>query len=391
MKSLHAKLNEALKSLTSLLTETEEQPQEEKNKETKTIGAALPKVADVFKIEEKDNKKYLTEILKDKDGDADKFADNVTKTKDGKTYFLKVKEDGQETEYIFGEKLIETAKNKYPKAKVKEEDNADENPYNLPEAFRKLGESIALVAISGLTKGKMKGKIDIKSDNLAEAVDSSLIKDRYKIVFKDIESFDDKYFDEHTIYDIMEDCAARSAYFEAKKVDKLGDGEYVVKGNDNKIEKFNTDVITSDGATKSFYEKTLSNFQNEFDEGVKAAKEQCEKNKDGGKIKDPITNKTIEMPEEGAIKHMFKAMGSNVGGFAMDALGITSGKDVYSMMIRGIVGQFKEGSSVRKLLAQASKARYNKVRKLKVSIIKGHINETAKAIEDAKKQGGIPK
>lgn len=384
MKSLQAKLNEALKSLTGLFVEAD----------TTTVNAALPKVSDVFKIEEKDKKKYLTEILKNKDSEVDKFAEKVTKTKDGKTYFLTVKEDGKEVEYIFGEKLTDTAKQKFPKAKVKEE-ITEKNPYNLPDAFRKLGESIALLAISGLTNGKMKGntkgKLNMDSETLSDAVDSSLIKDRYRIVFKGIESFNDEYYEKHTVYDIMEECAARSAYFEAKDAHKLSDDtEYVVLNDEKKIEKFNTDTIKTDNATKSFYSKTLKEFQDNFDNGVKSAKEQCDKNKDGGKIKDPITGKTVEIPEEGAIKHMFKAMGSGIGNFAMDTLGISSGKDIYSMMIRGIIGQFKEGSSVRRLLAAGAKARYNKVKKLKVSIVKGHIDELAKEIEEAKRNGSIP-
>lgn len=347
-------------------------------------GAPAP-IAEVFKIEEKDKKKTIVEILDEGKAKNKAYVDGVTKSKDGKVYFLEYEKEN----YTFDEKLTDKCKELYPNAKEKVEKNDDAGKYDLDKAFELLGESITYLAISGITGGKMNKGVDVDSKELSKGIEGDVVLDRYKIVFKNIDEKDD-FYTSKTVYDIMDDFAARAAYFEANKAGKTDSSkEYVKKGEDDKIESFDVDLIKSDSATKAFFEKTLAGYQDSFDAGAKKAKEQCEKNKDGGKIKDPITNKVLEVPSSSIIGKALKDTAGKIGGTIRDVLGL-NGNDIYSKMFGMIVGQFKDGSTCRKLLAKASAARYKDAKKLKLKVVKGHVLEVIKAVEAAKKDKAIP-
>lgn len=353
----------------------------------------------------KEDNKFL-EIIKhieqtQNDEDASKELNNSTlsnKIKENLKYYFTYKEKRY---FINGNFIINTKGDIYKKyIKVAEKlfnssfgfsNSRNSNSYDRGEDIERLGESLTLLTISGLTGGKMKGQFkNLKSSDL-KVIDADIIIDRFMILFSDIKEIDKSFYKDKTIFDVMESFASRAVInnylSENPDLDENEKKKYLVIDNNKK--NYKVGYAKNSFKTKYLYRSVLNNFHSKFDEGmVRAIKKCAELNKgEGGQIKDPITKRTLEVAPNGLIKKGLK----NFGGFLSDALGFSNGKDIYSRLFRLIATGIKENGGVFGILRKMQGKLLQENKKLSNKVLEGRVNETLQEIAEAKKRGETPK
>lgn len=265
------------------------------------------------------------------------------------------------------------------------------NSYDRGEDFERLGESLTLLTISGLTGGKMKGQFkNLKSSDL-KVIDADIVIDRFIILFGNIKEIDKSFYKDKTIFDVMESFASRAVInnylSENPDLNEKEKKKYLEIDKNKK--NYKVGYAKNSFKTKYLYRSVLNNFQSKFDEGmVRAIKKCAELNKgEGGQIKDPITKRTIEVAPEGIINKGLK----NFGGFLSDALGFSNGKDIYSRLFRLIATGVKENGGIFGILRKMQGKLLQENKKLSNKVLEGRVNETLREIAEAKKRGETPK
>jgi len=265
------------------------------------------------------------------------------------------------------------------------------NSYDRGEDFERLGESLTLLTISGLTGGKMKGQFkNLKSSDL-KVIDADIVIDRFIILFGNIKEIDKSFYKDKTLFDVMESFASRAVInnylSENPDLNEKEKKKYLEIDKNKK--NYKVGYAKNSFKTKYLYRSVLNNFQSKFDEGmVRAIKKCAELNKgEGGQIKDPITKRTIEVAPDGIINKGLK----NFGGFLSDALGFSNGKDIYSRLFRLIATGVKENGGIFGILRKMQGKLLQENKKLSNKVLEGRVNETLREIAEAKKRGETPK
>lgn len=345
------------------------------------------KLTDVFQVDEE--KKKILKILKP--DEVKLFKDRLKQNDDGQWYY-----ENDETEVKY--EIDNSAQEKLSQLLKKSKSNGrDENPYSNVDVWRKIGESLCYLVMNKVTNGKMKdgdAKVADYASNLANEVEPEEFVTRFRMAFKGNKEVDDSFFKDHNIFEVMNIFAARAAYLDAKHDDSLNADQldkYATE-KDGKIE-YDEDFIASNTATKTETKKYLNEFEDAMDNGVKDGKEAVEKTKDkGGKIKDPLTGEVVEIDGPSFFKKLGSKALAGAAGVVGDVLGITDGKDIFSMAFRGILGMIRDEGGIRKMLARGKKAAWKQNKKLKNKTVKQNVLKLIKIIKDKsrEKPRGIP-
>lgn len=337
------------------------------------------KLSDAFKLS--DDKKSIVGI--NKQDDAEKFANKFKKGKDGKWTF-----EGDEQDYAVSDdmqdeiaKLVSTA----------EKNSKNDSSSIKASDFKTLGTSIAYGILLGENMNPEKvwvkdAEVDTTKTGLKpEQIEANLaldgLKDKIKLLFDDIE-FPDSYFKDKYVGDFVEDMARRSAYKQAEQKGKLKSDVEYTKGED--ADKTYEKIISTDEATKGYYDKEYNDFESNMAEGVKAGSETVQK---GGKVTDPITNKSCDVKPSllAKIKTGIADMMSATGAIVADILGLDN-KDIFSRMVKYAIG----GKSLSDVLRSGTKSILKQGEKIKNSEVKKHNDETIKACAKAEKDKTLP-
>lgn len=350
------------------------------------------KLKDVFEVDDKTD--TITGIKDEKL--LDKFAKKYRQKEDGSIFYK-----GKDTNFKIDDKVQEKIKanvKDIQKSNSSEETDEDEssskshgdNSVNAND-FTTLGTSIAYGILLGESMDPEKvwvkeaevntTKTGLKPEQIESNLDLESLKEKIKLQF-DYLKLPDSYFSGKFVGDFVEDMARRAAYSQAEAKKKLkSDVEYTKgEGDEKTYEK----IITTDEATKGYYDKSFNDFEAKLAEGIKAGSETVQK---GGKITDPITKKSCDVKPNitAKIKTAVADMMSATGAIVADILGLDN-KDIFSRMVKYAIG----GKSLSDVLRSGTKSILKQGEKIKNSEVKKHNDETIKACAKAEKDKTLP-
>lgn len=351
------------------------------------------KLKDVFEVDDKTD--TITGIKDEKL--LDKFTKKYRQKQDG-SIFYKGKDTNFKMDDKVQEKIKATIKN-IEKAESSEETDEDETPSRSQgnssinaNDFTTLGTSIAYGILLGESMDPEKvwvkeaevntTKTGLKPEQIESNLDLESLKEKIKLQF-DYLKLPDSYFSGKFVGDFVEDMARRSAYSQAEAKKKLkSDVEYTKgEGDEKTYEK----IITTDEATKGYYDKSFNDFEAKLAEGIKAGSETVQK---GGKITDPITKKSCDVKPNitAKIKTAVADMMSATGAIVADILGLDN-KDIFSRMVKYAIG----GKSLSDVLRSGTKSILKQGEKIKNKEVQKHNEETTKTVLAAEKNKELPK
>lgn len=351
------------------------------------------KLKDVFEVDDKTD--TITGIKDEKL--LDKFAKKYRQKQDGSIFYK-----GKDTNFKIDDKVQEKIKanvKDIKKSESSEETDEDEsssrshgdNSVNAND-FTTLGTSIAYGILLGESMDPEKvwvkeaevntTKTGLKPEQIESNLDLESLKEKIKLQF-DYLKLPDSYFSGKFVGDFVEDMARRSAYSQAEAKKKLkSDVEYTKgEGDEKTYEK----IITTDEATKGYYDKSFNDFEAKLAEGIKAGSETVQK---GGKITDPITKKSCDVKPNitAKIKTAVADMMSATGAIVADILGLDN-KDIFSRMVKYAIG----GKSLSDVLRSGTKSILKQGEKIKNKEVQRHNEETTKTVLAAEKNKELPK